>query len=78
MHVPIYVYKIWHVTPIWVHFGAPLKGLVEHPEVVAHYTHEGVALEHAREHPLIKGVVYSYTPFLTVQYLPHMAGQINY
>ena len=37
---------------IMVHFGAPQKGLVEHPEGVAHYTHEGVALEHAREHPL--------------------------
>ena len=36
MHVPI---KILHVTPIWVHFGAPLKGCVEHPEGVANYTH---------------------------------------
>ena len=27
-------YKLWHVTPIWVHFEAPLKGFVEHPEVV--------------------------------------------
>ena len=48
MHVPI---KIRHAIPIWVHFGAPLKGLVEHPEGVAYYTHEGAVLEHAREHP---------------------------
>ena len=41
----------YHATPIWVHFGAPLKGLVEHPEGVAYYTHEGAVLEHAREHP---------------------------
>ena len=49
MHVPIY--KLWHATPIWVHFGAPLKEFVEHPEGVAHYTYEDAVLEHARKHP---------------------------
>ena len=51
MHVPL-KYGMLYIHPYaWVHFGAPLKGLVEHLNWVVHYTYEGVVLEHAREHP---------------------------